>query len=70
MVRTTHNDKTKKVGITLPNSLIKQTDKTRGDVKGSTYILRAIEWKNLSFHLIKLFLIHIYYTYPRCYKYV
>ena len=43
MMGTTYNDKTKKVGITLPNSLIKQTDKLRGDVKRSTYIRRAIE---------------------------
>jgi metal-responsive CopG/Arc/MetJ family transcriptional regulator len=41
MMGTTYNDKTKKVGITLPNSLIKQTDKLRGDVKRS--IRRAIE---------------------------
>jgi metal-responsive CopG/Arc/MetJ family transcriptional regulator len=36
-------DKTKKVGITLPILLTKQTDKLRGDVKRSTYIRRAIE---------------------------
>ncbi|MGA9153279.1 MAG: hypothetical protein WBZ36_22095 [Candidatus Nitrosopolaris sp.] len=41
---TTHSDKTEKVGITLPNSLIKQTDRLRGDVPRSTYILRAIEY--------------------------
>jgi hypothetical protein len=44
MSSTTYNDKTKKVGITLPNSLIKQTDKLRGDVKRSTYIRRAVEY--------------------------
>ncbi|MFZ0513453.1 MAG: hypothetical protein WAM14_17740 [Candidatus Nitrosopolaris sp.] len=44
MVSTTHNDKTVKVGITLPRLLIEQTDKTRGDVKRSTYIRRAIEY--------------------------
>jgi hypothetical protein len=33
MVGTTYNDKTVKVGITLPRSLIKQTDETRGNVK-------------------------------------
>jgi metal-responsive CopG/Arc/MetJ family transcriptional regulator len=43
MMGTTYNDKTMKVGITLPRSLVKQTDKTRGDVKRSTFILRAIE---------------------------
>jgi metal-responsive CopG/Arc/MetJ family transcriptional regulator len=44
MVSTTHNDRTMKVGITLPNSLIKQTDKLRGDVPRSTYIRRAVEY--------------------------
>ncbi|MGC2575700.1 MAG: CopG family transcriptional regulator [Candidatus Nitrosopolaris sp.] len=44
MMGTTYNDKTKKVGITLANSLIKQTDKLRGDVKRSAYIRRAIEY--------------------------
>jgi metal-responsive CopG/Arc/MetJ family transcriptional regulator len=44
MVSTTHNDKTEKVGITLPNSLIKQTDKIRGDIPRSTYIRKAIEY--------------------------
>jgi metal-responsive CopG/Arc/MetJ family transcriptional regulator len=43
MSSTTYNDKTKKVGITLPNSLVKQTDKLRGDVPRSTYIRRAIQ---------------------------
>ena len=43
MASTTYNDKTVKVGITLPRSLIKHADKTRGDVKRSTYSLRAIE---------------------------
>jgi metal-responsive CopG/Arc/MetJ family transcriptional regulator len=43
MSSTTYNDKTKKVGITLPNSLIKQTDKLRGDIPRSTYIRRAVE---------------------------
>ena len=37
------NDKTKKVGITLPSSLTKQTDKVRGDVPRSTFIKRALE---------------------------
>jgi metal-responsive CopG/Arc/MetJ family transcriptional regulator len=43
MSSTTYNDKTKKVGITLPNSLVKQTDKLRGDIPRSTYIRRAVE---------------------------
>ena len=30
MTRTTHDDRTEKVGITLPISLVKQTDKERG----------------------------------------
>jgi metal-responsive CopG/Arc/MetJ family transcriptional regulator len=44
MVSTTHNDKTEKVGITLPNSLIKQTDRMRDDVPRSTYIRKAVEY--------------------------
>ena len=43
MMGTTY-DKTVKVGITLPSSLIKQTDQTRGDVRRSRYIRRAIEY--------------------------
>jgi len=43
MVSTTYN-KTVKVGIALPKSLIKQTDKLRGDVKRSTYIRRTVEY--------------------------
>jgi metal-responsive CopG/Arc/MetJ family transcriptional regulator len=43
MAGTTSNDKTEKVGITLPNSLIKQTDRLRDDVPTSTYIRRAVE---------------------------
>ena len=37
----TYNDKTKKVCITLPNSLIKQLP---GDIPRSTYIRRAVEY--------------------------
>jgi metal-responsive CopG/Arc/MetJ family transcriptional regulator len=44
MASTTYNDKTQKVGITLPNSLIEQTDRLRGDIPRSTYIRRAIEY--------------------------
>ncbi|HXX98675.1 MAG TPA: CopG family transcriptional regulator [Candidatus Bathyarchaeia archaeon] len=43
MAGPTYTDKTMKVDITLPNSLIKQKDKLRGDVPRSTYIRRAIE---------------------------
>ena len=41
MMGTTYNDKTMKVGITLPRSLVKQTDKTCGDVK-KNYIYPSI----------------------------
>jgi metal-responsive CopG/Arc/MetJ family transcriptional regulator len=44
MSSTTYNDKTKKVGITLPSSFIKQTDELRGDIPRSTYIRRAVEY--------------------------
>ena len=37
-------DKKVKVGITLPGSLIKKTDKMRGDVPRSTYIRRTVEY--------------------------
>jgi metal-responsive CopG/Arc/MetJ family transcriptional regulator len=43
MTRTTQDDKTEKVGITLPISLVKQTDKARGDIPRSTLIRRAVE---------------------------
>jgi metal-responsive CopG/Arc/MetJ family transcriptional regulator len=43
MKRTTRDDKTEKVGITLPISLVKQTEKARGDIPRSTFIRRAIE---------------------------
>ena len=43
MESTTHADKTEKVGITLPISLVKQTDKARGDIPRSTFIRRAVE---------------------------
>jgi len=42
MASTTHSDKTMNVGITLPHSLINQTDKLRGDVPRSIYIRRAV----------------------------
>ena len=43
MSSTTYINKTTKIGITLPISLIKQTDDLRGDIKRSRYIRRAIE---------------------------
>jgi hypothetical protein len=36
-------DKTEKVGITLPISLVKRTDNARGDIPRSTFIRKAIE---------------------------
>jgi metal-responsive CopG/Arc/MetJ family transcriptional regulator len=36
-------DKTEKLGITLPISLLKQIENKRGDIPRSTYIRRAIE---------------------------
>jgi metal-responsive CopG/Arc/MetJ family transcriptional regulator len=36
-------DKTEKVGITLPGSILKRMDKVRGDIPRSTFIKRAIE---------------------------
>ncbi|MGC1931205.1 MAG: hypothetical protein WA667_19725 [Candidatus Nitrosopolaris sp.] len=43
MKHTTLDDKSEKVGITLPISLVKQADKVRGDIPRSTYIRKAIE---------------------------
>jgi hypothetical protein len=42
-MRTTLVDKTEKVGITLPASLVKRTDKVRGDIPKSTFMRRSIE---------------------------
>jgi metal-responsive CopG/Arc/MetJ family transcriptional regulator len=36
-------DKTVKLGITLPKSIIQKIDKKRGDIPRSRYILRSIE---------------------------
>ena len=36
-------DRTRKCGITLPITLVKQVDKDRGDIPRSTFIRRAIE---------------------------
>ena len=45
MVSTTANngDRTEKLGITLPVSLLKQIENKRGDIPRSTYIRRAVE---------------------------
>jgi len=43
MTRTTRDDKTEKVGITLPIVLAKQIEKARSDIPRSTFIRRAIE---------------------------
>jgi len=43
MIRTTPGHKTEKVGMTLPNSLVKQADKARGDIPRSMFIRRAVE---------------------------
>jgi metal-responsive CopG/Arc/MetJ family transcriptional regulator len=43
MVSTTKNDRTEKLGITLPISLLHTLDNKRGDIPRSTYIRRAVE---------------------------
>ena len=43
MVSTTKADKTEKLGITLPKTLVHTIDNKRGDVPRSTYIRRAVE---------------------------
>jgi metal-responsive CopG/Arc/MetJ family transcriptional regulator len=43
MVSTTNIDRTEKLGITLPISLLKQIENKRGDVPRSTFIRGAIE---------------------------
>jgi metal-responsive CopG/Arc/MetJ family transcriptional regulator len=43
MKRTTQDDMTEKVGITLPIVLVKLADKARGDIPRSTFIRRALE---------------------------
>jgi metal-responsive CopG/Arc/MetJ family transcriptional regulator len=42
-MRTYNEDRTEKLGITLPISLLKKIDKIRGDVPRSKFIRRAIE---------------------------
>jgi len=43
MVSTTKGDRTEKLGITLPKSLLHTIDNKCGDVPRSTYIRRAVE---------------------------
>jgi hypothetical protein len=43
MVSTTDADRTEKLGITLPISLLKQIESKRGDIPRSTFIRRALE---------------------------
>ena len=43
MISTTKVDRTEKLGITLPKSLLQKIDKNRGDIPRSKYIRRAIE---------------------------
>ena len=43
MVSTTDEDRTEKLGITLPISLLRQIENKRGDIPRSMYIRRAIE---------------------------
>ena len=43
MASTTKGDKTEKLGITLPISLLRTIDNKRGDIPRSTFIRRAVE---------------------------
>jgi len=43
MVGTSKIDKTEKVGITLPSSLLRRMENVRGDIPRSTLIRRALE---------------------------
>jgi metal-responsive CopG/Arc/MetJ family transcriptional regulator len=43
MVSTTDTDRTEKLGITLPISLLRKIDNKRGDVPRSTFIRRAVK---------------------------
>jgi metal-responsive CopG/Arc/MetJ family transcriptional regulator len=38
-----NSDKTQKLGITLPKSILHRIDQVRGDIPRSKYILRSIE---------------------------
>jgi metal-responsive CopG/Arc/MetJ family transcriptional regulator len=43
MVSTTKDDRTEKLGITLPKLLLYNLDNKRGDIPRSTFIRRAVE---------------------------
>jgi metal-responsive CopG/Arc/MetJ family transcriptional regulator len=43
MGSTTKGDRTEKLGITLPKSLLHTLDNKRGDIPRSTFIRRAVE---------------------------
>ena len=43
MVSTTKGDRTEKLGITFPKTLLHTIDNKRGDVPRSTFIRRAVE---------------------------
>ena len=43
MVSTTKIDRTEKLGITLPKTLLHIIDNKRGDIPRSTFIRRAVE---------------------------
>ena len=43
MVSTTKGDRTEKLGITLPKTLLHTIDNMRGDIPRSTFIRRAVE---------------------------
>jgi modification methylase len=64
MASTTYNDKTQKVGITLPTSLLTQTDKLRGDVPRSTSAHTLIIADSTSMPEIKSESIHLVVTSP------
>jgi hypothetical protein len=40
---TTSADRTRKIAITLPKSILQKIDNERGDIPRSRYILRAVE---------------------------
>jgi hypothetical protein len=46
MTSATLDDKTEKVGVTLPIVLVKQIEKVRGDIPRSTFIRRAVKQYN------------------------
>jgi hypothetical protein len=55
MKSTTLDDKTEKVGITLPISLVKQVDKVAGDVPRSTFDITGQVVKGLYLNMYHFF---------------